>query len=124
MIQKFNEYINNIRESLYHSIEYSDDFFDRKGYPFTNAELKKIDDFFDNFDPNYITEYKDDILVITYSQNFIANILKYDDEWFVLELMGDEDENYHENEYVYYKCDQIDGVISLLEYLFLYKVTD
>lgn len=123
MIYGFKEYINNnIRESLYNKIENSDGVFDRKASNFTKVEIKKIDDFFDKFDPNYTIECKGGILEIRYQHNFIADIFKYNDEWFVLELMvvddDDDDDGYEENDYVYYKCDQIEGLINLLEYLF------
>ena len=122
-LRKFNE-----SEEYYTklSLGESDENISGKSIPFSQREIKLLEDFCNKNElRNYISNDRFDILdkrttlhdvgIKKSGRYKVANrplfimIRKYEDDWYSVELEG---------KYEQYKCDQIDGVIKLLEKLF------
>lgn len=124
-LRKFNEGEDYYKKLSFDEVM-SDDSIRGKSIPFSQREVKLLEDFCSkNRLRNYISNDRFDILdkrttlhdvgVVKSGKYGVANrslfimVRKYDDDWYTVFLEG---------KYEQYKCDQIEGVIKLLEDLF------
>lgn len=81
---------------------------DSISYKNGHTHLYPIDGGWSNVSPMVVIKFK----------NIMINIVKKDDEWFLVEVFDVDHKNISNRKATYYKCDQLYGVINLINKIF------
>lgn len=114
-----NEYYNNQKFSI---VQDSVFVYDENGSlvrkynleEFTNSEVDELDELmlFRFKSKRYTNPWVPESLNYNYLENFRYILCKSEDEWYFLSI-----QNVRTHKWSYYRCDQYDGLIKLLNYL-------
>ena len=105
MIKLFEEY-----NEYYHEITQKE-FNNGEEINFTRKEIQYLTKLYKNIKTSdYASKLLDNFLILR-KDNLVINIYKLPDEWYIVGVIP----NIFPHKPIYYKCDQMEGLVKLLD---------